>query len=111
MSDSISPRHIFSTNHLVSSGDQRRIIESVKSAGEFSSGAFRKDIDAFWKWKSLTLPIVEKLPERVRRYFSNRPHADFDNWAYFSRLDPGLEWRWVDVETSELVRRILDPMM
>lgn len=106
----IDSRYIFSVEQVVADKDQARLIHDIRTGGELSSGSFRKDIEPFWRWKSLTLPARQSLPAPVLNYFLNRPYADFDNWAYFSRLDPNLEWEWVECEASTIVRRILTPL-
>lgn len=88
---------------------QDRLIALGREGGELSAGSSSKSGDPFWKWATLRLPTRACLSPRVLDYFARRPPADFDHWAYCSRLDPTLDWEWLPGPASELVRGILRP--
>lgn len=107
----VDTRYLFALEHRVSPDNQRRLIEWGRRAGTPSAGASSAGAAAFWHWSTLRLPSRERLAPGVRRWFEEHPDADYDNWAYFSRLDPTLPWEWVGGEGCALVAQILEPVL
>lgn len=45
---------------------------------------------------------ITRLTESSRQRLGNQYHSDWSNWA--GRLDPDLEWEWIDTPVTDLVR-------
>lgn len=87
-----------------------RLVALARRDGERSGGVFAPESAPAWTWLTLRRPAESSVPGSARAALAPLPPARRETWAYFSRLDHGLEWEWVPGEASELVRELLAPL-
>jgi hypothetical protein len=106
---SADPR-LFALDASVPPGLSARLVELTLRDGERAGGVFAPESPPAWAWLTLRRPVESSVPAAARAALEPLPAARRETWAYFSRLDPALEWEWAPGEAAGLVRELLAPL-
>lgn len=101
-------------NYSISKEDQRMIIDyaythtkewngQVQFYGENKDDLKKTDYFGRVQLRRLTNDSIEKI--------SQGQELDFNWLSWAARLDPNLEWEWMDTPITETVKRVLEPML
>ncbi len=97
----LAQRLLFATPYKISHQDQLALLDHVARDG--AELPLEGDIPPHWVGMGLTLP--------QKKYLEKAPQAHLGWWTYLSRLDRSIEWDWVDHPASQIVQKILSPLL
>ena len=103
----MNTRYLFSIPARIEPQHHQEILGCALALGS-RKGGLEGSAAPCWAALPVTDVATSSIPPGVQAWLEQNP----DNrvtWTYLSRLDPDLEWRWLDHEASHLLRRLLEP--
>jgi hypothetical protein len=98
-------RHLFALDHAIAPADQRALVDLARKDGVGLGTAQLR--------LALASPDPDAIPEVGRRWLAEhraQGHS-LQRWGFFARLDRTMPWRWREGPATEIVRRVLAPVL
>lgn len=100
---------LFSLPYTIDYADQKKILDyAYAHAGSWSGQVqvWNKQTDQHEQTDYFGRVQITRLTKVSSQHLGQQYHSDWSNWA--GRLDPNLEWEWIDTPVTELVKNYVD---